>query len=395
MQRSYLLFLNSVKSKATQKAYEWYLNKFMVESGYDQNYDLLANEEPGKIQILVEDYVLSIKNKVNPNSIPTYLYPIQSFLDANDIEIKWKKIKRLFPANIKQRGKSAYTTEQIQTLLNAVTELRSEVLIHVLASTGCRIGALFDLRIEHLTILQDGYTAVKFYNEDVEEYYSFLTPEASAILERYFNQRRNDGEILTPNSPVFRARYRQKNQPVEPMTQRAFEQVIVRAIKKSGLRSPDDKKNNRYEIPVNHGLRKRFITTLKSIDKIPVAYAERLAGHMVYTDEHNNKIQLDGAYLRPELDKLLSFFKLAVPDLTIDQTEKTKQMVELQQQKLDELELKNKRIEELEKKYSELEENNTKQKAKSVREELTTYSKEEVENLLKREFEKFKKENNL
>lgn len=310
----------------------------MRYSGIDQDYDKLANTDPSKIQILVEDYVLNIKNKVNPNSIPTYIYPIQSFLDCNDIELKWKKIKRLYPANIKKRGKSAYTTEQVQTLLDNVTELRSEVLIHVMASTGCRIGALFDLKIEDLTILQDGYTAIKFYNEDIEEYTSFLIPEASEVLQRYFNQRRNDGETLTPQSPVFRARYRQKNQAVKPMTPRAFEQVLVRAVKKSGLRSPDDKKNNRYEIPVNHGLRKRFITILKSIDKIPVAYTERLAGHMVYTDEHNNKIQLDDSYLRPELEKLLSFFKLAVKDLTINQEERLKLENELQQEKITELE---------------------------------------------------------
>lgn len=365
MQRSYLLFLNSVKSKASQKAYVWYLGSFMKYSGLNTDYDKLANEDPGKIQILVEDYVLSIKSKVNPNSIPTYVYPIQSFLDSNDIELKWKKIKRLYPANIKKRGKSAYNTEQVQTLLDNVTELRSELVIHVMASTGCRIGALFDLKIENLTILQDGYTAIKFYNEDIEEYTSFLTPEASDVLQRYFNQRRSDGETLTPSSPVFRARYRQKNQPVKAMTPRAFEQVIQRAVKKSGLRSPDDKKNNRYEIPINHGLRKRFITILKSIEKIPVAYTERLAGHMVYTDEYNNKIQLDDSYLRPELDKLLSFFKLAVPDLTIDQTEKTKQMVELQQQKLDELEQKNKRIEELENKMNTLQ-NNHEEETKRV-----------------------------
>ena len=323
----------------------------MSFSGYEKDYDKLANIDPLKIQILVEDYVLSIKNKVGPNSIPTYVYPIQSFLDSNDIDIKWKKIKRLYPANIKKRGKSAYTTEQVQLLLDASPDIRSQLMIHIMASTGCRIGALFDLRIEHLTILKDGFTAIKFYDDDIEEYTSFLTPESNEVLQRYFNQRRTDGEILTPASPVFRARYRFGKQPVFPMTKRAFEQIVNRALKKSGLRSPDDKKNNRYEIPVNHGFRKRFITILKSIDKIPVAYTERMAGHMVYTDEHNNKIQLDDSYLRPELEKLLSFFKLAVPDLTINQIEKAKQILESQQKKLDELETKNKRIEDLEKRF--------------------------------------------
>ncbi|MDH3501921.1 MAG: hypothetical protein OEL69_05385 [Nitrosopumilus sp.] len=42
MQRSLLLFLESVKSKATQHQYQYYLNKFMKESGYGEDYDMLC-----------------------------------------------------------------------------------------------------------------------------------------------------------------------------------------------------------------------------------------------------------------------------------------------------------------------------------------------------------------
>ena len=55
---------------------------------------------------------------------------------------------------------------------------------------------------------------------------------------------------------------------------------------------------------MDHGFRKRFTTILKSNKDIPVAYAERLAGHKVYIDDRGNKIQLDGAYLTPELSSL-------------------------------------------------------------------------------------------
>jgi len=31
---------------------------------------------------------------LNPNSVSTYLYAIQYFLETNDIELNWKKIRR-------------------------------------------------------------------------------------------------------------------------------------------------------------------------------------------------------------------------------------------------------------------------------------------------------------
>ena len=42
---------------------------------------------------MVEDYVIDLKKRVNPNSVPTYVNPLQTFLDVNENEIKWKKIR--------------------------------------------------------------------------------------------------------------------------------------------------------------------------------------------------------------------------------------------------------------------------------------------------------------
>ena len=187
----------------------------------------------------------------------------------------------------------------------------------------------------------------------------------------------------------MRARYRIKSEKVKPMTNRALEQIVIRALRKSGLRSPQEKKNNRYDIPVNHGFRKRFITILKSINDIPVAYAERLAGHMVYTDELNNKIQLDDSYLRPDLKLLLKFFKLAVPDLTIDQTEKDKQVIEMQQEQINEIEKLRAEIEKLKDEkeqqyYKKMKEVSILDSNMDTKEKLLDYLKEE----LKKEFSK-------
>jgi len=113
MQRSLKLFQNSVGSEETAKQYKWYLDKF-IQFYKLRDYNSMLTIDQKQLQIMVEDYVMDLKNKVNPNSVPSYTYPILTFFDANDIELKSKKIKRLFPTEIKKSGGKAYTTNDIK-----------------------------------------------------------------------------------------------------------------------------------------------------------------------------------------------------------------------------------------------------------------------------------------
>lgn len=97
---------------------------------------------PLQLPIMVEDYVMDLKKNVNPNSVLTHYSPIQTFLEANDIDLKWKKIKKLFPAKIKSTVGDAYTIGDIAIMLKVVPQLRNLTIIHFLVSTGCRIGAI-------------------------------------------------------------------------------------------------------------------------------------------------------------------------------------------------------------------------------------------------------------
>ncbi|MEX2060794.1 MAG: site-specific integrase, partial [Nitrosopumilaceae archaeon] len=89
MHRSLLIFQNSIKSAVTLNQYMYYLGKF-VEFCKLNDFESLISVERGKLQMMVEDYVMDLKKRVNPNSIPTYLYGIQSFFESNDIELNWK-----------------------------------------------------------------------------------------------------------------------------------------------------------------------------------------------------------------------------------------------------------------------------------------------------------------
>lgn len=81
-------------------------------------------------------------------------------------------------------------------MLDLEPQKRNRTLIHVLASTGMRKGALPDLKISSLKRMPRNCYAVLVYEDSIDEYLTFLTPEASMELDSYLEERKNDGESL-------------------------------------------------------------------------------------------------------------------------------------------------------------------------------------------------------
>lgn len=160
------------------------------------------------LQEMVEDYVMYLKSKnLARTTINMPINALQLFCESNDIELRWRKIRRMSPQQKKKSGRSAYSTEDIRKMLNFEPKLRNKAILHFMASTGIRVGAITDLRIKHLKNMSDGCMAITVYPDDLEEYTTFLTPEATTILNSYFDKRRSDGELVDDNSPVFREQY--------------------------------------------------------------------------------------------------------------------------------------------------------------------------------------------
>jgi len=113
-QRSLLLFENSIKSDAIKIEYLKNLHRF--KDFYKlKDYDSILGIPQKKLQEMIEDYVMDIKRKVSPNTVPTRIYPLLAFFEINDVDIKWRKIRRLFPAKVKKSGGKAYTQNRFTT----------------------------------------------------------------------------------------------------------------------------------------------------------------------------------------------------------------------------------------------------------------------------------------
>jgi len=310
MQYSLLMFEESLQSKESVKIYKYLLGKF-IEFYKLRDHDSIIKIEKQDLQRMIETYVIHLKKKVSPNSISTYANPIKTFLEVNDIDLNWRKIKRLYPAMIKRSGSSAYQTSNVKRMLDATPQIRNKAVIHFMASTGVRIGALCDLKLRHIQDMPFGCKMVTVYEDSIEEYPTFLTPEAVKALDLYLEQRRQDNELLNDNSPLFRERYLLGGVKLRAISTRALQAILIRARVNSALRG--EKKNGRYSEQLAHGFRKRFNTILKLNNDVNDNAIEKMMGH---------KHGLDGTYFQGTNEQLFEEFRKGIADLTIDDSER-------------------------------------------------------------------------
>ncbi len=291
--RCTMLFEEGIKSKYTKRNYVKHIRDFERFANLDKS--TLLTLAPECIQKLIEDYLIKLKQDTNPNSIPSKFQGIKHFCVMNRISLDWDIIYKMFPSKQKTQNLRSYTTGEVRSLLSNTKNIRDKALIHFLASTGARIG-VFDhiLTIDHLKQMPDGCIAVNLYAGHVEEYWAFLTPQASKSLKSYHNHRKQNGEQFYDNTPVFAVR----NQTSTQLGWGGARSVIYRSILKSKINRR--KHDHRYEIQADHGFRKRFNTILKLDNLINYNIAEKLMGH---------KNGLDGIYFTPTLEELFTEFK--------------------------------------------------------------------------------------
>ena len=75
---SLMIFMESIKSKVSQKTYLFHLEKFRKYSK-QPNYDSIITIGKAQLQKIVEAYTIQLKKEISPNSMKGYLIPITLF----------------------------------------------------------------------------------------------------------------------------------------------------------------------------------------------------------------------------------------------------------------------------------------------------------------------------
>lgn len=342
-EKCYQLFLSGIRTKNTREKYEYYLNKFLKETKL-KNYSSLIDLDDETRQDLVEKYILMLKSKnLKRTSVRPHLYAIELFFDMNKKFLHKTVLSKMIqgiPDHIKG-GEKAYTDEDLRKMLEKAPDSRARALIHFMASLGARPGVIVDPVLtfgmtESMTL---GCLAIHLYENSNEQYWGFLTPEATKSLHEYRDERIRHGEKITKDSPIFRADYNEIGQaPVKSLSENNSFQIINRIVKNARIERV--KIGNRYDKALNTAFRKRFNTIMKTTDEVNINLAEKLMGHSV-------TIPLDNTYLNALKDKLFLEFKKAISELTIDDSERNKmKIIQLEQEK-SELEITRTELEEM------------------------------------------------
>ncbi len=296
-----ILFEESIRSKYTKRNYTLNLNRFMVFAGLE-SFDKILSISQMHLQHMLEDYLIDLKRNTNPNSIPSMFRGIKHFCIMNRININWNIIYKMFPPFQKSCNLRAYTTKEVRVMLSRANEPRDKALIHFLASTGARVG-VFDhaLLVKHLQKMSSGCISVLLYADEVEEYWAFLTPQATKALNAYHHTRKSRGEKFEPDTPVFTT---SRSTPTQ-LGWSGTRSVVYRIVSKCGIRT---KCKGRFDVQVDHGFRKRFNTILKLDNSVNYNIAEKLMGH---------KNGMDGTYFTPSLEDLLGEFRKVMHKLEV------------------------------------------------------------------------------
>jgi len=335
-QKSFVIFVNAIKSDKTKVCYINDLNNFLAFTKV-ADYDTLAKLGVDTIQEFLENYVLELRGR-NLTSIRTRLAGPELFFEMNKKLFYKKILHKLLPSNDNIIGGNvAYTNEDIIKMLSFTFKPRTKAIIHLLASTGIRPGAFDDppLQMKHLEKIEDCYS-LKIYDGSKESYFAFLIPECVEVLNQYFESRKLNGEKLGPESYIFHT-YNTKTKLNEYLDGNGVRVIMKNLIKKAGIER--NKANTKhYDKAVIYSLRKRFYTILKLNNDVNNNIAEKLLGH---------KRGLEGTYLTPTREESFKEFKKAIADLTINPAKRQAKEIELQQEKITELSKKEDKIKRL------------------------------------------------
>jgi len=274
--RCLLIFEESIKSQETKKNYSFSLEKFRKWVKVESYDDLLQADEKS-IQRLLEDYIIFLKGKISPNTLNTQLAPVFLFYQVNDININKIRLKKMFPARVKRSGYNAYSREDIKKMLSNTKSKRTRACILILTSTGCRSGSVIELKMKEMKDYKNDSKLITFYSDDPAEYYGFLSPEASKAIDDYIDQRMQDNERITPDSPLIRENYQLGSNPSRKMTRQMLESLLE-ITQKDASRKKDS--SGRYNIPITNGFRKFFNGIMKLRDNANLSLCEKLMGHI-------------------------------------------------------------------------------------------------------------------
>ncbi len=292
---SYMLFDSGINNVYTKRSYSANLDLFMYHSGL-KKYNLLKSMKIEKFKNLLTGFISHSKDlELKRGSINTRMQAVFMYVDQNELLIPKKKFKRMLPVDkIQKSQKKAYSTRDVQLMLDATPNLRAKALVHLFASTGIRPTGIQDndskthLKVKDFKEMSGGYGIITVYAEINEQDYKVpIHPEAFTAIKDYWNWREAENdEKITPESPAFSA-FKGYATDRQFITRTNATRIIRDSIHKAGIERKIIN-GDKTDTGETYGFRKRFQTVFFN-STVQKSIKESFMGHStgleeIYTD---------------------------------------------------------------------------------------------------------------
>lgn len=235
---------DGLRTKQTKKAYKTAFKQFLKDGAKTQDLIVLLNHKPRVLEQMIIGYIENLRDKGRAHrTIALHVAAIlHFFVTLNDVPLNKRKITRFIPSDDEEsttpHSDKAYNADDILRLLNACGDIRTKVMVLLMASTGMRLGALPGLRFGHLTsIPEHNLYQIEVYAPSKRWHYT--TPECRKTIDTYLDYRRRLEEHIINDSPLIREFFSPSNpftiNRPKQSTHRMITQSIEKALNKAGV----------------------------------------------------------------------------------------------------------------------------------------------------------------
>jgi hypothetical protein len=355
-------FYNGIKSKETKDAYTKTVREFLfsiieLHGTFEERaiqFVECAREKQSETKQLLKNYATYLKQRtekprnnveyLNPNTVPNKFKGIKKFLKMNEIPMEWANIEAIFPERNNVQQTRGYRTEEIRKILDYSTDVEMDFAILAESSSGVRVGAWEDQVWGNIKPIYDAgngiYThdvsktgtdskifcaSMVVYEETSSKYLALISIEAwdklQSVKEKWI--KRMDREPK-PEDAIFLTRFKDNRFFSKSGIRNKLNKLII----KSGILKPLTEGQRNHEVPMTHGMRKRWnkIMSEQRINgesQANLIRKERLFGHKM------GVTKLDTSYFYSEIEESVQQYLHAMPELMISEEYRTRRDLQI------------------------------------------------------------------
>lgn len=259
-------------------------------------FEYVRNTDEMELFRIIGKIKLQLTEKLSPTSSRYYLGHIMTWFRVNGVTVSESKFKREIRWNkIHKEIKYTPGRSEIQTIINNCSSFAYRLFYYFAVSTGARQSEIVSLRKMDVDISND-IASVHFLAQNTktkQERYSFLTPECTDLLKKYYLS-----ENIAPEQNIF------------PFNCKSLQVQFHGLRRKIGHTEQYNTGTAKLSIHRLRAYTKRQLSRNVSDD-----FAHLILGHA------GNLATYDG----DNIEALRKDYALAVPDLTILEDKNTKQ----------------------------------------------------------------------